>query len=71
MPHRGLKSVVLWVLPNYAAILVLVTLYISDILPFREPHTLEGWWMLFVFVVPVSTFVAALKASNSRCVLVV
>jgi|SRR6476659_3539265 len=62
MPQGGLKSVVLWVLPNYAAILLLVILYISEILPFRTPHTLEGWWMLFALFLPISTLVATVKA---------
>jgi len=62
MPYGGLKSVVLWVLPNYAAILVLVILYLSEILPFRTPHTLEGWWILIALLLPISALVAAVKA---------
>jgi|KBSSwiStaDraftv2_1062776.scaffolds.fasta_scaffold00251_48 hypothetical protein len=61
MPHGGLKSVVLWMLPTYGAIFVLVTLYISHTLPLRGQHTLEGWWMLVALFLPVSTLVAAVK----------
>jgi hypothetical protein len=62
MRDGGLKSVVLWVLPNYGAILVLVTLYIFQTLPLRAQHTLEGWWMLVAIFLPISTLVAAVKA---------
>jgi len=62
MPAGGLKSAVLWLMPNYAAILVLVTLCFSHFLPLSARHTLEGWWMLFALFLPISTLVAGVKA---------
>jgi hypothetical protein len=62
MTHGGLKSVVLWLVPNYVAILALVTLSIAGILPLDAQHTLEGWRMLFPLFLPISTLVAAVKA---------
>ena len=63
MPPRGLKSVVLWVLPNYAAVVVLITLaFLASSVPLRVQHTLEGEWMLFALLLPICTIMAAVKA---------
>ena len=57
-----LKSVVLWSLPNYAAVVVLVTLaFVASSIPLRVQHTVEGVWMLFVLLLPISTMMAAVK----------
>ncbi len=58
-----LKSVVLWALPNYAAVVVLVTLaFVASSIPLRVQHTVEGFWMLFALLLPISTIMAAVKA---------
>jgi hypothetical protein len=63
MSRGGLKSIVLWVLPNYAALVVLITLsFQASFVPLRVQHTLEGWWMLFALFLPITTIVAAVKA---------
>jgi hypothetical protein len=63
MPHGSLKSVVLWVLPNYAAIAVLIALaFLASSISLRVQHTLEGFWMLFALLLPISTIMAAFKA---------
>lgn len=63
MPRGSLKSVVLWVLPNYAAIAVLMILaFLTSAIPLRVQHTLEGLWMLSALVLPIATIMAAVKA---------
>lgn len=63
MAREALRPVVLWVLPNYVAILALITLALPEpSIPLRMQHTLEGFWMLFALLLPISTIIAALKA---------
>jgi len=57
-----LKSVVLWSLPNYAAVVVLIALaFVASSIPLRVQHTVEGVWMLFALLQPISTIMAAVK----------
>jgi len=63
MPRASLKAVVLWVLPNYAAIVVLIVLaFLSSSIPLRMQHTLEGFWMIVALLLSISTVAAAVKA---------
>jgi len=65
MPEAAgtLRSVVLWALPNYAAVVVLVTLaFVASSIPLCVQHTVEGFWMLFALLLPISTIMAAVKA---------
>jgi len=60
-----LKSVVLWSLPNYAGIVFLVTLaFVASSIPLRVQHTVEGFWMFFALLLPISTIMAAVKAAG-------
>jgi hypothetical protein len=57
-----LKSVVLWSLPNYAVVVVLVGLaFVASTIPLRVQHTVAGVWMLFALLLPISTIMAAVK----------
>ena len=54
---------ILWALPNYAAIVVLVTLaFVEPSMPLRVQHTVDGFWMLVALLLPISTIMAAIKA---------
>jgi hypothetical protein len=60
-----LKSVVFWALPNYAAVVVLVTLgFVASSIPLPAQHAAEGFWMLFALLLPISTIMAAVKAAQ-------
>jgi len=58
-----LKSVVLWSLPNYAAVLVLIALVlVASSIPLLVQHTVEGVWMFAALLLPISTLRAMVKA---------
>jgi hypothetical protein len=58
-----LKSVVLWSLPNYAAVVVLIALaFVEPSIPLHVQHTVEGVWMLAAIFLPISTLFAIVKA---------
>jgi hypothetical protein len=58
-----LKSVVLWSLPNYAAVVVLIALALAaSSIPLRVQHTVEGVWMFAALLLPISTLFAMVKA---------
>ncbi len=65
MPEAAatLRAVVLWALPNYAAVVALVALaLVASSIPLRVQHAVEGFWMLFALLLPISTIMAAVKA---------
>jgi hypothetical protein len=58
-----LKSVVLWSLPSYAALTVLIALaFAASSIPLGAQRTVEGVWMFAALFLPISTILAMVKA---------
>ena len=67
----SLKSVVLWSLPSYAAVMVLMALaFVASSIPLGAQRTVEGVWMFVALFLPFQRYLRWSRLCIFRFVLV-